>query len=805
MTAKPSRSTSKLRASANAFAVAFLAGTGCSAWAQGGTTVALQDAVAMLDALAMAEAQARPGQILVLDVVINGVARGQAYAFVNRDGVLFLDADEVVAWRIAVARLPIEENSGRRFAKMAPELGIATVIDWKWQRADLTVPAQYFIDQSVTLPTGGTSAIQPPPLAGFFNYSLFGYKGGGTSTLSALTELGISGPHGVFLNTSGVNTATAFGGTTNEWVRWETSWRIDNPANLTTLIVGDSTTAPGPWGRSLRFGGIQFGSNFQLQPSLVTYPLQAVSGAAVVPSTVDIFVNGSRISSQPVQPGPFSINNVPVPTGDGQVQVVVRDAFGQQQIISQPFYASRTLLRAGLTEYQLSFGAVRENFGLDSGDYGGGLGSAVWRYGLTDRITANARADATSNVRAAGAGVDWTGSLPGTFSLGAAGSQSNFGTGYSGLAGYEYNSPTMAFSARGTWASEDFMLAGDTALPGLQRQTAAAASYSFGRYGAVGVAWAEQRYRRTPSTQVGSLSYSVSLGPYGFIGATLFRTLSTVNQTTATLSWNLPLGNSTSFSMDGYSTKYGDNSSGYAGWTLQKSLPTDEGFGYRVRATTDQRAEAGVGYASPFGVLTAEAATSSGTSATRANFSGGIGYIEGRTFASRAIVDSFALVRVGDFEGISVAREGNPVGTTGPDGTLIVPRMSPYSASRITIDEKELPIDVALRSNELRATPYYRSGVLVDFEAVRLRAAFVSIVLPGGAQPSPGSVATDEASKATVPIGARGAMYLDNATAGARFRLELPDGHCTVTLPTPLPDFAYGAVIGPYECRRSAP
>ena len=523
MTAMPSRSTSKLRASAKFVAVAFLAGAGYPAWAQGGTTVVPQDAVAMVEALAMAEAQVRTGQILVLDVVINGIARGQAYAFVNRDGVLFLDADEAVSWRIAVARLPVEENSGRRFVKMAPELGIATLIDWKWQRADLTVPAEYFIDQSVTLPTGGTTAIQRPPFAGFFNYSLFGYKGGGTSTLSALTELGISGPHGVLLNTAGVNTATDFGGTTNEWVRWETSWRVDNPTDLTTLIIGDSTTAPGPWGRSLRFGGIQFGRNFQLQPSLVTYPLQAVSGAAVVPSTVDIFVNGSRISSQPVQPGPFSINNVPVPTGDGQVQVVVRDAFGQQQVISQPFYASRALLRAGLTEYQLSFGAVRENFGLDSADYGGSLGSAVWRHGLTDQITANARADATRNVRAAGAGVDWSGYLPGTFSLGAAGSQSEFGTGYSGLASYEYNSPTMAFSARGTWASEDFMLAGDTTLPGLQRQTAAAASYSFGRYGAVGVAWAEQRYRRTPSTQVGSFSYSVSLGPYGFIGATLFQ------------------------------------------------------------------------------------------------------------------------------------------------------------------------------------------------------------------------------------------------------------------------------------------
>ena len=53
-------------------------------------------------------------------------------------------------------------------------------------------------------------------------------------------------------------------------------------------------SAAGAWGRSVRFGGIQFGTNFSTQPTLVTTPLLFAQGEAIVPSTVDVFVNGSQ-------------------------------------------------------------------------------------------------------------------------------------------------------------------------------------------------------------------------------------------------------------------------------------------------------------------------------------------------------------------------------------------------------------------------------------------------------------------------------------------------------------------------------
>ncbi len=97
--------------------------------------------------------------------------------------------------------------------------------------------------------------------------------------------------------------------------RLDTTWTRDFPDRMATLRVGDSISTPGPWGRAVRFGGLQFGTNFSTQPMLVTTPLLAAQGEAVVPSTVDVFVNGRPIASEQVPPGPFSIDRLPVLTG----------------------------------------------------------------------------------------------------------------------------------------------------------------------------------------------------------------------------------------------------------------------------------------------------------------------------------------------------------------------------------------------------------------------------------------------------------------------------------------------------------
>jgi outer membrane usher protein len=68
------------------------------------------------------------------------------------------------------------------------------------------------------------------------------------------------------------------------------------------------------------------------------------SGTATVPSTVDVFVNNQFVTSGQLPPGPFVIDRLPTVSGTGDVSVVVRDALGREQVVTQTFYSSTTLL-----------------------------------------------------------------------------------------------------------------------------------------------------------------------------------------------------------------------------------------------------------------------------------------------------------------------------------------------------------------------------------------------------------------------------------------------------------------------------
>ena len=80
--------------------------------------------------------------------------------------------------------------------------------------------------------------------------------------------------------------------------------RQDDLGKLRTLQVGDGVAAPGWWGQAVRFGGVQFSSNYSLQPGFVTYPLLAIGGLATVPSTTEVLVNDVRLETLTLLDGP---------------------------------------------------------------------------------------------------------------------------------------------------------------------------------------------------------------------------------------------------------------------------------------------------------------------------------------------------------------------------------------------------------------------------------------------------------------------------------------------------------------------
>lgn len=155
----------------------------------------------------------------------------------------------------------------------------------------------------------------------------------------------------------------------------------------------------------MRIGGLQVARNFATRPDLITYPLPQFSGQAAVPSSVDLYINSYKNTSVSVNPGPFTLNTVPYINGAGQATVVTTDALGRQISTTVPFYVASSLLQAGLSDFSLSAGALRQNYGYRSADYGQWVASGSGRYGVTDWLTLEGRAEGAAELAVTGAGA----------------------------------------------------------------------------------------------------------------------------------------------------------------------------------------------------------------------------------------------------------------------------------------------------------------------------------------------------------------------------------------------------------------
>ena len=136
---------------------------------------------------------------------------------------------------------------------------------------------------------------------GFFEYDLLFVSGDELRTrLDSLLELGMFDQVGVLI--SGFRA----GDVANDervFVRLDTTFTRDFPERRASLRLGDSLTEGGALGRPVRFGGIQWSTDFSTDPTFVTFPLPTIGGLAEQPSVAEVFLNNIRRVTEQVPPG----------------------------------------------------------------------------------------------------------------------------------------------------------------------------------------------------------------------------------------------------------------------------------------------------------------------------------------------------------------------------------------------------------------------------------------------------------------------------------------------------------------------
>jgi len=695
---------------------------------------------------------------LLLDVEVNGVRMDEPF-FMLRDmhGKFYARAEDIKQLRLLPPTYSPLLFKDEAYFDLNGYTGLTYSFNPAKQSISITAEGKLFLPTIMPLQTTKFSAPSVSRLGGFINYDLVATNSAGSTQSAGQFELGLFNHWGVC--TSGI-LAPEVNASYNV-IRLDTTCTSDNPAKMQSWRIGDVISRSGDWGLPIRMGGIQFATNFNTQPGFISFPVKQAAGVAALPSSVDVYVNNNLMSRTSVPAGPFAITNVPVVNGSGVVSMVVLDALGREQVITQPFYANGGLLSKGLDNYSYEVGFIRENFGLNSNDYGKLVAIGTQRRGFSDVFTGEAHIEIQGNVN--NAGVNGLYLIPelGVINTSLATSQSNSGNGSLKSVGLDRQAYPFNYGVRTQWTSGNF---GQVGLAQGQAPTAHQTSLNFGytssSIGSLGLSYLLRTQQDQADIGILTANYSKSLHQYGTLNLSAIHTTGATSSNQLFLTWSLPLDNNHSVSVmqdNAYSKTQGNTRQTIA--TIQKNLPIGEGYGYQLAAKDSGDVRSNFTYQNNKGTYTLDVAKAGDEVASRAGVSGGIAFVDGEAFLSRRVDGSFGLAKVPGFSNVSIYADNQLVGKTNVDGNALIPRLRPYENNKITIEAKDLPMDAQIDATRMVALPYFRSGVVVEFPIRRSNGALFKVKLDDGHPLPAGSTIENQEAKIIFPVGYDGEVY----------------------------------------------
>lgn len=734
------------------------------------------------------------GEDLYLEVVLNGTATERLMHFTRRGNALCASAADLRGLGFV---LP----PGDEMRCLLDIPGVHYGYDAGQQRVTIDVPTgtldlpRRILNQperSATKASSGTGLL--------LNYDIYAAHGGGLGNVSGLAELrGFSENMGVLSNTSLTRRyQEAGGGWRGDTVRLDTQWRLSFRDSSMVLTVGDTFTGYTSWSRATRIGGIALGTDFALQPYRVTTPLPQFFGQATAPSSVDLYVDGIRQYSGKVPAGPFQLTAVPGVDQAGQAQVVLTDALGRASTVTFPFYAARQLLRAGLSDWSVELGTVREAYGIDSFAYGDDpVGSATLRRGITDHLTLETHAEAGAGRNTAGLGTVWNPFGAGVLNASYAASR-NGGAQYG--AGFSWSGRFMNFSLDTLRSNARYRdVASSYGSPPPRASDRGLVGFNV-RESSFGANYVRLRYPEQPTSRYAGLFVLRNLGRGIAVNASVNQNLDEAADRSFFIGVTWALDERTTYTASAQRDR--DQTFG----TLDASRPIDGdgGFGWHVQGRSGEAAGGlgEVGWLGNHGQLTLGASNIGPSSYAYADANGAVVLMGGHAFSARRIDDAFALVSTEGAPDIPVLLENRRTGVTDSRGLLLVSRLNAWQDNRLAIDPIDLPADERVQRVDSVVAPADRSGVIVRFPVVRVRAALAILVDAQGA-PLPLGSTVDTGRGEPAIVGYDGQAYLDNLKSDTELRVTKPDGsRCTATLVYPasardLPQ------LGPLPCRPS--
>jgi outer membrane usher protein len=599
-----------------------------------------------------------------------------------------------------------------------------------------------------------------------FRHSL---GGGGTFGFEYFTP-------GARFTASGFGTADYYGA---RGARLDTALIFDHPATLSHLTLGDAISIVPSFARAIRFGGIEYASDFSLRPDLDTRPLPNFFGQSAVPATVDVFSGAARVYQQSVAPGPFEIQNLPVLSGEGTATIVTRDVLGRETTQTLSLYTGDELLAPGLESYAVDLGFLRTRYGLDNLGYDAPLASFSYRRGFSDSITLQSHAEAAPDLALISGGGDVAvggfGILGGDVAI--SGGKRGGGLLLS-LNGNARAGPVSLF-ASGQSASlyyRDLASLDAGGIAPARQRFQMGVTTGLASYGTVGLSWIGSKYQGKAANDFLAASWTLSLPSGAFVTATALEDLDR-HTLSAQISIGIPIGG-----RDLTSASVSSDNGRLSGLGIyDRPADPDGGFGYRFLGGCQEgaRGEADATYIGRNFGADGGLSVLGQTTTIRGDINGALIAMGGGVFATHDPGNAFALVETGDPH-VRVYRENRVQAVTDDQGRALLVGLTPYAPNHVSIEPRDFSFDTVVENTDMLVIPRARSGATVSFRP-RSHNPLMVQVMRGAGDPVPlGSTLTRDGQDESLVVGHYGQVFILDFDGPTGATVSVGADHCRV-------------------------
>lgn len=573
-----------------------------------------------------------------------------------------------------------------------------------------------------------------------------------------------------------------------EFVRGLTHLEHDQPARNIRWKAGEiSVGSPDPLGASALIRGVSVERTFETSPTLITSARPNLMGTVDRSGTLEVYSNGQLISSRPVRPGPYTLEQLGISGGRQNISVVLRDEAGNRQTLMRTtLYAGSSLLAKGLSDFALRVGQTQDSALQDTNIPSERLIQGYWRRGMSDHWTIGARADVGQTVRSYGL-MAAVATPVGEFS-GSASTSSAGGKAWQGR--YSFSSTRLSFSASHTKRDFNYRLPGEFRP---QREddflvSSSSATVSTSILPRVSVALGMDRdtYYNGVRTTRQSVQLSGELyrkAQWNLIALRETRSDSPRPNNTMGLTVTVPFGQRQNVSMFSNRTEQGTS----YGASYNRGRDGEFGPSYAGQVQRDVMGQnsgmARVEYQTGHALYSIQADQMGEQNGVMANMSGSLILAGGNMFATPPIGGSFAILKAPGAPGAPVVRENLPVGTTNKHGMALLRNLSAYYPSLIGFDANQLSIEMSpgdVLTKRVKPTPY--TATVIEFNASPVVAAQIKLGWPDGTNVSYGQIVLDTPTPQTILIGREGMLWMESMAPGSytgQVLTERGRGQCT--------------------------